>query len=115
MIAPYAQVYVNNAFPVDVWKGESSVKLIDRTGDRRKLAVECRARAGVADMRVEEIALGGRRQCVSLQRPVRRHAVLLRGTIAMNPIRKDGHHPKVHKVSGNAVGLSGAKSVCARI
>ena len=50
-------MYVNNAFPVDVWKGESSVKLIDRTGDRRKLAVvNAEHELRVVDTRSKEIA-----------------------------------------------------------
>ena len=70
------KIYVDNAFPVDVWKGacrgvfshehtchagEAAVKLLDRTGDRRKLAVVNESNElKVVDTRSKELVFSAR-------------------------------------------------------
>ena len=110
------KIYVNNAFPVDVWQGESAVKLIDRTGDRRKLAVVNDSNElKVVDTRSKEMVFSaeGVSAC--------RFNAQFDDTLCYSRNDRDellvktgDHDPKVHKVSGSVVGFVGAKLFVAR-
>jgi intraflagellar transport protein 122 len=110
------KIYVDNAFPVDVWKGENAMTLIDRTGDRRKLAlVDAEAHLRVVDARSKELVFQaeGVSSC--------RFNAQFDDTLCYSRNDRDellvktgDHDPRTHKVSGKVVGFVGAKLFVAR-